>query len=133
MSITQEGTIKHNLAHYFVLHFKQLDAHYKTTINHRPDNVASTPLTDDKATTTGRGETLEQDWKVKTNTNTQGLQNSDNTRANTVKTKVITREPQTIPNSIEQAHDNIQEKGLDISSETSVIKAKKGWTVQEGN
>ena len=49
---------KHNEAHYFVLHFKQLD--YKTTINYWRDNVANTPLTDEKPTT-GRGETLEQD------------------------------------------------------------------------
>ena len=50
-----------------------------------------------------------------------------------MKNKVITREPQTILNNIEQAHDDIQEKRLDITSETSVIEARKGWSVQEGN
>ena len=50
----------------------------------------------------GLAKTLKQDWKVKTDTNTHRLQKSDNTRANTMKTKVITREPQTILNNIEQ-------------------------------
>ena len=96
-SIKQKGTTKHNEAHY--LFSKQLNAHYKTTINHGRDDVASTPVTDEKATTTGRAETLEQNGKVKTNTNTYRLQNSDSTRANTVKTKIVTREPQTILNN----------------------------------
>ena len=64
--------------------------------------MQAAPLTDEKATTTGRAEALERNGKVKTNTNTYILQNSDSTRANTVKTKVVTREPQTLLNNIEQ-------------------------------
>ena len=65
---------------FFFCSFQQIKAHYKTTINLRHDNVARTPLTDEKATTMGRGETLEQDRKIKTNTNAHRLQNIDSTR-----------------------------------------------------
>ena len=103
--------------------FKQLDADDKTTINHRGDSVASTPLTDKKARTTGRAKTLEQDWKVKTNTNTHRLQNSDSTRTNAVKTKVVTREPQTILNNIYQVT-----KDAGNSPKVIAIKSKQHLT-----
>ena len=108
---------------FFILHLKQLDAHYKTTINHGHDNVASTPLTDEKAMTTGRAERLEQNGKVKTNTNTYRLQNSDSTRATTVKTKIVTRQPQIILNSIEQVT-----KGPGNSPKLMAIKLEQHMT-----